>query len=224
MEGGSMLKYPCLVLDHDDTVVQSEATVNYPFFVEFLKEYRPGMSITLHEYISSCYHPGYVEMCKAQFSFTDEELLIEYNGWKDYIRNHIPASYPGIERIIRRQKAAGGIICVVSQSSQENISRDYAAHFGIQPDAIFGWDLEPEHRKPSPWALEQIMQTYNLSPAELLVIDDMKAAIGMARAVGCPVGFAGWGRTEFPQITNEMSAMCDFSFDSIEDLERFLFE
>ena len=27
-----MLKYPCLVLDHDDTVVQSEATVNYPFF------------------------------------------------------------------------------------------------------------------------------------------------------------------------------------------------
>ena len=24
-----MLKYPCLVLDHDDTVVQSEATVNY---------------------------------------------------------------------------------------------------------------------------------------------------------------------------------------------------
>ena len=34
-----MLKYPCLVLDHDDTVVQSEATVNYPFFIEFLKEY-----------------------------------------------------------------------------------------------------------------------------------------------------------------------------------------
>ena len=33
-----MLKFPCLVLDHDDTVVQSEATVNYPFFVEFLKE------------------------------------------------------------------------------------------------------------------------------------------------------------------------------------------
>ena len=33
-----MLKYPCLVLDHDDTVVQSEATVNYPFFVEFSYE------------------------------------------------------------------------------------------------------------------------------------------------------------------------------------------
>ena len=44
-----MLKYPCLILDHDDTVVQSEATVNYPFFVDFLKEYRPGMTITEHD-------------------------------------------------------------------------------------------------------------------------------------------------------------------------------
>ena len=35
-----MLKFPCLVLDHDDTIVQSEATINYPFFVEYLKKYR----------------------------------------------------------------------------------------------------------------------------------------------------------------------------------------
>lgn len=219
-----MLKYPCLVLDHDDTVVQSEATVNYPFFVEYLKEYRPGASITLHEYISGCYEPGYVPMCKERFRFTDEELQFEYNGWKEYIRSHIPAPYPGIERIIRQQKAEGGIICVVSQSSQENIARDYAAHFGMQPDAIFGWDLKPEHRKPSPWALEQIMERYGLSPAQLLVIDDTKAAVGMARAGGCPVAFSGWGRIDFPQIYSEMSELCDFSFDSIESLERFLFD
>ena len=37
-----MLKYKCLVLDHDDTVVQSEATINYPFFVYILDQYRPG--------------------------------------------------------------------------------------------------------------------------------------------------------------------------------------
>ena len=219
-----MLKYPCLVLDHDDTVVQSEATVNYPFFVAFLKEYRPGMSITLHEYISSCYEPGYVEMCKERFAFSDEELLFEYNSWKEHIRSHIPAPYPGIDKIIRRQKKEGGIICVVSQSSQENISRDYAAHFGVQPDMIFGWDLEAEHRKPSPWALEQIMKAYNFSPAQLLVIDDMKAAVGMAHAGGCEIAFAGWGRTEFPQIFEEMSICCDYAFDSTEKLYNFLFE
>ena len=219
-----MLKYPCLVLDHDDTVVQSEATVNYPFFVEFLKEYRPGMSITLHEYISLCYEPGYVPMCRQRFAFSDEELLFEYNSWKEHIRSHIPAPYPGIARIIKKQKEEGGIICVVSQSSQENISRDYAAHFGVQPDMIFGWDLEPEHRKPSPWALEQIMKEHNLSPAQLLVVDDMKAAVGMARNGGCQIAFAGWGRTEFPQIFEEMSSSCDFTFDSTEKLYKFLFE
>ena len=219
-----MLKFPCLVLDHDDTVVQSEATVNYPFFVEYLKEYRPGATITQHEYISGCFNPGYIEMCRQRFSFTDDELLHEYNAWKEHIRHHIPAPYDGIERIIRRQKEEGGLICVISQSSQENILRDYRTHFGMLPDEVYGWDLQPEHRKPSPWALERIMEKYALSPADLLVVDDMKAAVPMARAGGCPIAFAGWGRKEFPEITAEMTALCDYSFYSTEELEKFLFD
>lgn len=219
-----MLKYACLVLDHDDTVVQSEATVNYPFFIEFLKEYRPGMTISQHEYISGCFHPGYIEMCRQRFQFTDEELLIEYNGWKEYIRHHIPEAYPGIGHVIRKFKEAGGIVCVVSQSAQENIARDYRTHFGFVPDDIFGWDLEPEHRKPSPWALQQIMAKYQLSPSDILVVDDMKAAVQMARDAGTKIAFAGWGRQEFPQICQEMEALCDYRFDSTEELAKFLFE
>lgn len=218
-----MLRYKCLVLDHDDTVVQSEATVNYPFFVEFLKEYRPGMTISQHEYISGCFDPGYIPMCRQRFRFTDDELLIEYNGWKDYIRSHIPAAYDGIGSLIRRYKETGGILCVISQSAQENILRDYRTHFGLEPDAVYGWDLEPEHRKPSTWALNQIMQTYNLSPADILVVDDMKAAVGMARNAGCLIAFAGWGRKEFPAICEEMHKLCDFSFYSTEDFAEFLF-
>ena len=45
-----MLKYPCLILDHDDTVVHSESTINYPFFCYILNEFRPGATITLEEY------------------------------------------------------------------------------------------------------------------------------------------------------------------------------
>ena len=219
-----MLKFPCLVLDHDDTVVQSEATVNYPFFVEFLKQHRPGASITMHEYISECFHPGYIEMCKARFDFTEEELQLEYTQWKEHIRSHIPAAYPGIERIIRGQKAEGGILCVISQSSQENIARDYNAHFGIQPDEIYGWDLEPHQRKPSPWALEQIMDKYQLTPEQILVVDDMKAAVQMSRAATCPIAFAGWGRVDFPEISAEMTQLCDYTFFSTENLEKFLFD
>ena len=219
-----MLKYPCLVLDHDDTVVQSEATVNYPFFCEFLKEYRPGASITMEEYISGCFDPGYVEMCRRRFSFTEEELLIEYKAWKEHIKHHIPDAYPGIARVIRRFKEEGGILCVVSQSSQENIARDYLHHFGILPDEIYGWDLEPEHRKPNPWALYQIMEKYHFTPDQLLVVDDMKAACQMARAAATPIAFAGWGRKAFPMIYDEMTKLCDMTFDSTESFGHFLFD
>ena len=37
-----MLKYPCLVLDHDETVVQSEKTIGYPCFCQTLSRIRPG--------------------------------------------------------------------------------------------------------------------------------------------------------------------------------------
>ena len=219
-----MLRYPCLILDHDDTVVQSEATVNYPFFVEFLKEYRPGMTITAQEYVTDCYTLGYIEMCRRRFAFTDEELEIEYAAWKAHIRNTVAPAYPGIERIIRRQKEQGGIVCVASQSAQENILRDYKTHFGIVPDAIFGWDLPPQHRKPNPYAIGQMMQTYSLSPDQILVIDDMKPAVEMARAGGVPIAFAGWGRSEYPIICGEMEKLCDYSFYSTESLEKFLFD
>ena len=218
-----MLRYPCLVLDHDDTVVQSEATVNFPFFVDFLREYRPGMTITAHEYISDCYHPGYIEMCRRRFGFSDEELLIEYTAWKEHIKSHIPAPYPGIGQVLRRFKEAGGIIVVSSQSAQENILRDYRHHFDLAPDAVFGWDLEAEHRKPNPYAIEQAQKLYGFTKADILVIDDMKPAVEMARRGGVKIGFAGWGRHEFPQICNEMEQLCDFSFYSPEELENFLF-
>ena len=159
-----MLKYPCLVLDHDDTVVQSEETVNYPFFVEILNHFRPGATITLEDYVAGCCDLGFVEMCRKWYQFTDAELEEEYRGWKEYIKDHVPAPYPGIGNIIRRQKEAGGKICVVSMSSQENICRDYRIHFGIEPDDIFGWDLAPEHRKPSPYALKKIMEKQNRLP------------------------------------------------------------
>lgn len=219
-----MLKYKCLVLDHDDTVVQSEATVNYPFFIDFLKEYRPGMTISQHDYISGCFEPGYIEMCRQRFAFTDEELLIEYNGWKEYIRHHVPAAYPGIGQLIHRFKEEDGILCVVSQSAQENIARDYRIHFGIEPQEIFGWDLEPAHRKPNPWAISQIVEKYGLCPADILVVDDMKAAVQMARSAGVQIAFAGWGRKDFPAICQEMESLCDHSFYSTEELSQFLFD
>lgn len=218
-----MLKYPCLVLDHDDTVVQSEATVNFPCFCKFLNVYRPGTGITLQEYTEGCYHLGFAQMCRQWYGFTDAEFDLEYQQWQGYIVSHIPAPYPGIEQVIRRQKQEGGLICVVSHSCEANIRRDYEVHFGIQPDDIYGWELPETLRKPNAFPLRHIMGKYGLQPEQLLVVDDMKPAWHMAREAGVPIAFAGWSRTDFPQLTEEMTGLCDFSFSSPAELEKFLF-
>lgn len=218
-----MLKYPCLVLDHDDTVVQSESTINYPFFCYILEQFRPGAKITQEEYTKGCFHPGFAGMCREKFNFSEEELKNEYTQWKEYVKTHIPAPYPGIGRIIQKQKEAGGIICVVSHSSEENISRDYGVHFGIQPDAIYGWDLPEHQRKPSTYPLEQIMKRFGFTADQLLVVDDLKPAWEMAHNAGVPIAFAGWSKRDIPEITEEMTRLCNFAFDTIEKLEAFLF-
>ena len=219
-----MLKYKCLVLDHDDTVVQSEATVNYPFFVYILGKFRPGTKITLAEYVHGCCHLGFADMCRKWYAFTEQELVEEYHAWQEYIKEHTPAPFPGIEQIIRRQKEAGGLICVVSHSCNENITRDYTTHFGIQPDDIFGWDYPEHQRKPNPWPLQQIMAKYCLTSQDLLVVDDMKPAYEMASCAGVPIAFAAWGRRDYPEIMEQMTSLCDYTFLQTQDLERFLFE
>ena len=219
-----MLKFPCLVLDHDDTVVQSETTINYPYFCYILDQFRPGQTITRQEYIDGCFYMGFAEMCRRRWNFTEEEQITEYRGWMDYVKTHIPDSFPGIEKVIRRQKEEGGLICVVSHSCIENITRDYAVHVGVQPDAIYGWDLPEHQRKPNPWPLEEIMRRYNLTPDQILVVDDMKLAWMMAHPLGIKLAFAAWGKMDFPELSTEMNELSDFSFTSPDQLYKFLFE
>lgn len=218
-----MLRYPCLILDHDDTVVQSETTINYPYFCYILDQFRPGKTITLEEYLCGCFHPGFAGMCREKYSFTEQELREEYKGWMEYVRTHIPAPYPCMDRIIRRQKEEGGMLFVVSHSGEENIKRDYKTHFGILPDGIYGWDLPEHQRKPSSYPLEHIMTAYGFSKDQMLVVDDLKPAWQMAKQVDVPIAFAAWSKQSVPQIIEEMTALCDFTFNSPEKLEKFLF-
>lgn len=218
-----MLKYPCLVLDHDDTVVQTMRTLSYPFFCLELEQFRPGITMTLSEYITECYRWGFADMCRECFGFTDAELALEHRQWMDYIMKNIPDIFPGIERIIHRQKAEGGILCVVSHSHSDNIVRDYQVHFGIQPDAIYGWELEPHQRKPHPWPLQDIMKKYNLNPEDILVVDDAQLACQMADPLGIEVAFAGWDDMDIPELRTEMQQQCAYTFNTIRELEQFLF-
>ena len=219
-----MLKYRCLVLDHDDTVVQSMKTLSYPFWCMELEIFRPGVTQSLEDYILECHNRGFAGLCRDCFHFTDEELKTEHRMWMDYIMTHTPDPYPGIAAVIRRQKEEGGLVCVVSHSHADNIVRDYKTHFNMEPDAIYGWELPPHQRKPHPYPLLNIMQRYDLKPEEILVVDDMKLACQMAHPLGITVAYSGWNGLGIPEIEAEMKAMCAYSFDSTEKLYNFLFD
>jgi len=218
-----MLKYPCLVLDHDDTVVQTMKTMSYPYFLYGLSIFRPGEDISFTDYVRDCHHYGFVELCRKRYGYTDQELTQEHDMWMEYVLSHTPDPYPGISDVLRRQKEEGGLICVVSHSREDNILRDYRAHFGFDPDAIYGFERPEEQRKPNPYPLQDIMKRFGLSADEILVVDDMKLSCKMAAPLGIRVAYAGWNGLDVPEVDEEMASICDFHFKTVSAFEEFLF-
>lgn len=215
------MKYKCLVFDHDDTVVNSTATIHHPCFREYLKLRYPGRTCTLEEYIKKNFHPGFLEMCRNEYGMDDEALLDETKFWQSYVKNHIPKAYLGIREVMERHKAQGGIICVSSWSFDYNIRRDYASNDLPEPDAVFGWELPVEQRKPSPFALEEIMRRFRLQPSEILMIDDLKPGYDMANAAGTDFAAVGWSN-DIPEIEQFMRENCQHYIKTVDELAAFL--
>ena len=215
------MKYRCLVFDHDDTTVNSTATIHYPCFVDFLRKYYPGRDISLEDYFILNFTPGFVEMCRRDYGMDDAMLETEKEFWLDYVSRHIPEAYPGIGDIMRRHKDEGGLLCVISHSMDRNILRDYRANGLPEPDLVYGWEVPHENRKPEPWALFEIMRRFDLSPADILVIDDLKPGYDMAVAAGVDFAGAGWAYN-IPFIENFMRANCTNYFKTVRELDRFL--
>ena len=211
------MRYQCLVFDHDDTVVNSTATIHWPCFVDFLAQRRPGMSCSLEKYFIKNFDPGFLPMCREDYGLSDAELDDELRFWKAYVRDHVPSAYPGIREMMERQKSEGGLVCVVSHSLDFNIRRDY------EPDAVYGWEQPLERRKPSPWPLQEIMRRFELQPRDLLMIDDLKPGYDMARTCGVDFAAVGWAN-DIPAIERFMRGNCRWYFKTVPELAAFLKE
>ena len=217
------MRYKCLVFDHDDTAVNSTATIHHPCFEAYLREYFPGRTCSLEHYFLQNFHPGFLKMCREEYGLTDADLAVEVEYWRRYVSTRIPVAYPGIREIMLRQKEAGGLVCVVSHSMRENILRDYAANGLPEPDLVFGWEQPPERRKPEPWPLQEIMRRFSLQPQELLMIDDLKPGYDMARACGVDFAAVGWAN-DIPEIEDFMRRNCEIYFKTVPQLAAFLGE
>lgn len=215
------MKYKCLILDHDDTVVNSTATVHYPCFVEYTQKFFPDVHMSLEEYFLKNFDPGIVKLFTEIVGMSEEQMRDEQKYWNAYVKQHIPEVYPEMYTLIKEQKSAGGLVCVVSWSLEENIRRDYRENGLPEPDMVYGWDLPKELRKPSSWPVEQIMQRTGLPAEDILVIDDLKPGYDMASAAGVPFAAAGWAN-DIPEIEQFMRANCGLYFKTAKELREYL--
>ena len=215
------MRYKCLVLDHDDTVVNSTATIHYPSFLAYLRRVRPGLHYTLEEYFDRNFDPGVLAFFGGELGFSEQEMAEEFRFWQEYVKTRVPEAYPGIREILERHRAAGGLIAVISHSISDNIRRDYRENSLPEPDAIYGWELAEEQRKPHPWPMQNLMLRFGLRPEEILMVDDLKPGYDMCRACGVPFAAAGWAN-DVPQIETVRRRNCDFYFKSVQELNEFL--
>ena len=217
------MKYKCLILDHDDTTVNSTVEVNYPALLDTLSHLRPDIHPGYEEFMDQCFEPGFFEYCTQILAMNGDEMRYEYNNWKKFVADITPSACPGMARIIERHRAAGGIVCTVSHSESENILRDWKANFNSAPDAIYGWEAGEGKRKPHPFPVLDIAEKYSLDLSDILVIDDLKHGFDMAKNAGVKFAAALWAQPS--KLCREfMKNNADVCFYDTAELERYLFE
>lgn len=218
------MNFKCIIFDHDDTVVDSSATIHYPSFIEYLRDYKPHLvnNYTFESFINKNFSPGIVSLLRDEVGLTEPEMQHEEEYWARFVETIVPAAFPGMKEIMERIRREGGIIIIDSHSLTRYIERDIAKNSLPKPDHIYGWDIPKEHRKPSPYTVLDAMKRYGLSPDEVLVVDDLKPGYDMARSAGVRFAAAGWAY-DVPQIESFMRQNCDYYLKSIAELNELLF-
>ena len=218
-----MSKYKCIILDHDDTVVDSTPAVHYPAFMAALSYLRPEVKYTLEEFVRLNYLHGFSGLMRNVLSFTEEEVNLQEQVCREYMEQCMPRFYPMMGDIVRQFKVGGGKICVASHSYDEYIIRDFVANCGVRPDKIFSCDMpERTQRKPYPYPVEWAIKEYGLDKQEILVVDDLPTGLNMANAAGVDFAYAGWG-TYVSEIMDFMCKNAKFVLTEVYELAELLF-
>jgi phosphoglycolate phosphatase/pyrophosphatase PpaX len=218
------LRYSCLLIDHDDTAVDSLSVVHYPAHLEALATLRPGRSVPSKEQFLLHNFHGIMEYLVGELRLSTQELAQEFVIWRRWTTSRTPPFFPGFIELLEEYRARGGKVVVISHSEKDVIESHYRAAKSppFLPDLIFGWDHDKNRRKPSPWPVQEALRELGCRPPQALILDDLKPGILMSRATGVPAAAAGWSH-RVPEIETYMKANTVAYFPRVEDLRRFLF-
>ena len=128
------MTYPCLVLDHDDTVVNSTATVHYPCFAEYTAKFFPkAKRYTLEEYVLKNFDPGVYDFFHGEVGMTEEDMKHEQAYWHEYVQHHVPQVYDGMRDILWDYVHAGATTAKISSPSRSSSTAGRCQRTGASP-------------------------------------------------------------------------------------------
>jgi beta-phosphoglucomutase-like phosphatase (HAD superfamily) len=215
--------YRCILIDHDDTAVDSTAVIHYPAHLEALRTLRPGHPLpSIEQWLVRNFH-GIMEYLVGELHLTDAELRTEFEIWRSWTTSRVPPFFPGFLELLADYRKAGGRVAVISHSEADVIRGHYRAAQDppFLPDLVFGWEHDAQKRKPSPWPVLEALREFGCAAPEALIVDDLKPGVLMSNATGVPVAAAGWSHrvTEIEQYMRAHSvAYCS----RVDDLRALL--
>ena len=186
---------------------------------------RPGLEpIDLDTWFQKNCDPGIMRFLVDELRLTPEELAVEHEIWREFTARETPHFYPGFLEALAAYKVRGGRVAVVSHSESHVIMGHYrgaGGALGVVPDLVFGWDLEPDQRKPNPYPVHETIRELRLDPSEVLVVDDLKPGIDMAQAAGVDAAAAGWAH-DISSIREFMRQTCVVCFATVQEFADFI--
>lgn len=215
------MKYKCLILDHDDTVVNSTESVNFISFKNVLEEIRPQVKMSLEEFFKYNFDPGFLSLCYDILNFSNEEMNYQVEYWQDYVSKHSPEVFDGMKELLWDYVDSEGKIFVVFHSMSKDIIRHYKEHDLPSPEHVYGWEYEEVKRKPSTWPVEDIIKNFGFKRDEILMVDDLKPGKVMADKSGISFAAAGWAHN-IPEIVNYMKSKSKLYCASVEELRGII--
>lgn len=220
------MKYSCILLDHDDTTVDSTPSIHYPSHREQMKRLgREEQILSLEEFFLINFEPGLTSYFNDVLKLSKDELALCYDVWREFTTTRTPEFYPGILAMLNRYQELGGIIVVVSHSEADVIRHHYEKQEifpGFMPQRIIGWDGVVEKHKPHPWPVLDVMREYELEQRDILVVDDLKPGILMAHRAGVDSAAVTWSHGH-PVIRKGLAEMASYELNSLKEFESLLF-
>lgn len=225
------LRYKLLLVDHDDTTAaDTTPLVHYLSNKKTLGQLRPEVKLTCDDFFRLIFDSRVTKFLQNDQHFNEEEMKIAYKNWRESAEDisQFPGFYPGMIEALAEYKDKGGLFVVVSASEPHVIRQHYRTDGRIIPDYIFGHNGDRSKNKPNPYPINKSLEMFNehghnLGLEDILVVDDSKPGLTMAKSAG-DVDFAAaaWSKYIPQQIRDYMRANSDVYLESVEHFRNLI--